>query len=160
MNFTPTNLKTESNYHEFGKFALQRKLLKQGILLVKYKNSYAVVPKLKRTNVSKDFVDEITYIFDTGKIDYEKLRELSNQENELFKSLITRSGLYDTLDYDYSKTRDNVNDIIEQYDILKGEIEADNNNPELIAKVKIVLKKLYHHGQIKKDEYDDIVKGL
>ena len=100
------------------------------------------------------------YIFDTGKIDYEKLRELSSTENDLFKDLMMRSGLYNTLNYDYSKTRDNVNDIIEQYDILKGEIDANNDNPELVAKVKLVLKKLYHYGQIKHEEYDDIIKGL
>ena len=141
MKFHETNLKGSTNYHEFGKFALQKKLLSQGILLVKYKNSYAPIPKLKRTNVSKDFIDEIMYIFDTGKIDYEKLRELSSTENDLFKDLMMRSGLYNTLNYDYSKTRDNVNDIIEQYDILKGEIDANNDNPELVSKVKLVLKK-------------------
>ncbi len=160
MKYFETNLKCQDNYKEFGKFMINMKLLYENILLCKYKKSYAPIPQIRRQNVSNDFVDELIYIFDTGKIDYEKLRELSDTENNLFKTLIMKSGLFDNLKYNYNDTRDKLEDIIEEYDILKGEIEADNNNPELITKCKSVVKKLFHCGKISNEEYHEIIKSL
>jgi hypothetical protein len=100
------------------------------------------------------------YIFDTNTIDYEKLRELSNKENELFKDLIMKAGLFNTLQYDESKTREKLDDILEQYDILKGEIEADNNNPEIIGKIKSILKKLCNYGKISTSNYLELMKDF
>jgi len=160
MKYFETTLKSSENYKEFGKFMINLKLLYENILLVKYKKSYAPVPVLKRHSISDDFKEELIYIFDTGKIDYEKLRELSEEENNLFKVLIMKSGLFDTLKYNENQTREKVDDILEEYEILKGEIEADNNNPELLKRCKIVIKKLYNYGKISKDEYYDIVSEL
>lgn len=160
MKYFETSLKSSENYKEFGKFMVNLKLLYENILLVKYKKSYAPVPILKRQSISDDFKEELFYIFDTGKIDYEKLRELSDEENNLFKVLIMKSGLFDVLKYNDNLTREKVDDILEEYDILKGEIEADNNNPELLKRCKIVIKKLYNYGKISKEEYNEIVSEL
>jgi len=160
MKYLETILKSGNNYSEFGKFGINLQLLYDNVLLVKYKKSYAPVPSIKRQNVSDDFVDAILYILDTEQIDYEKLRELSDDENNLFKLLIMKSGLFNVLKYNYNQTRESLNDIVEQYEILKGEIEADNDNPNLIKDVKIVLKKLRNHGKINESEYMDILKEL
>ena len=135
-------------------------MLYNNLLLVKYKQSYAPVSQIRRTQISDDFIDVIIYLLDTGTIDYEKLRELSSSENNLFKSLMMKSGLFDKLKYNYNQTRENINDIIEQYEILKGEIEADNDNPELISKSKSILKKLKHYGKISENEYNEIIRDL
>ena len=160
MKYFETNLKSTENYKEFGKFMINTKLLYNNVFLIKYKKSYAPVPQLKRQPISDDFKDEIIYIFDTGLIDYEKLRELSETENNLFRTLIIHSGLYDTLKYNHHQTRDKIEDILDDYDILRGEIEADNDNPELIKKCKSVTKKLYNYGKITKDEYNEIISEL
>jgi hypothetical protein len=157
MNYDKTTLKSDLTYREFGKFAINMKLLYQNILLAKYKKSYAPIPKLKRTDVSRNFVDAIIYIFDTNQIDYEKVRELSQKENDMLELLIMKSGLYSALKYDKSKTRDDINNIIEEYHILKGEIEADNNNPELLEKIKKVVQKLYNYGKITDSDYREMI---
>ena len=159
MEYTET-IKHNPNYKEFGKFMINMKLLYGNILLCKYKKSYAPIPEIRRTQVSNDFIDELIYIFDTDKIDYEKLRELSNEENDLFKKLAMKSGLFDKLKYNYNKTREKIDDILDEYEILKGEISADNDNPELVTKCKSVLKKLYNYGKISKIEYNDILNDL
>jgi hypothetical protein len=160
MKYMETKLKAENNYREFGKFGINMKLLYENVLLVKYKKSYAPIPSIKRQNVSNEFVDEILYILDAEQIDYEKLRELSHEENELFKKLMMKSGLFSVLKYNYDQSRESINDIIEQYEILKGEIEADNNNPELRTDVKVLLNKLKNSGKITQPEYDDIIRDL
>mmetsp|Transcript_4432 Transcript_4432/g.4444 ORF Transcript_4432/g.4444 Transcript_4432/m.4444 type:complete len:169 (+) Transcript_4432:623-1129(+) len=157
MHYDKTSLQSDLTYKEFGKFAINTKLLCQNILLAKYKASYAPIPNLKRTNVSREFVDAINYIFDTNQIDYEKVRELSQKECDTFQMLIMKSGLYNTLKYDKSKTRDDLNDILEEYNILKGEIEADNNNPELLTKIKKIVKKLYNYGRISESDYRELM---
>jgi hypothetical protein len=157
MNYDKTNLQSDLTYREFGKFAINMKLLYQNVLLAKYKKSYAPIPKLKRTDVSRNFVDAIIYIFDTNEIDYEKVRELSQKENDILELLIMKSGLYSTLKYDKTKTRDDVNNIIEEYHILKGEIEADNNNPELLEKMKKVVQRLYNYGKINESDYREMI---
>jgi hypothetical protein len=118
------------------------------------------VPQIKRTKITDDFVDVIRYLLDTEKIDYERLKMMSDNENNLFKNLIMKSGLYDTLKYNYSETRANIKDIIEQYEILKGQIEADNDNPEIIEKSKKVLKQLKNYGKISEKDYYEIVEEL
>lgn len=160
MKYLETQLKSTQNYKEFGKFAINMKLLYDNTLLVKYKKSYAPIPTIKRTHISDEFVDALVYLFDTEKIDYEKLRELTHTENELFKSLIMKSGLYDKLKYNYNQTRENIKDVIEEYEIIKGHIEADNDNPELPLKAKKVLKKLKNYGKISETEYNDIMAEL
>jgi hypothetical protein len=107
MKYEETKLKNENNYKEFGKFIINIKMLYQNYLSIKYKSG-APVPKIKKTKISDDFFEAMTYIFDTGKIDYEKLRELSDVENNLFKNLIMLSGLYEILKYNYKETRENI----------------------------------------------------
>jgi hypothetical protein len=160
MKYFETQLKSTNNYREFGKFAINIKLLYEKVLLVKYKKSYAPVPQIRRTHISEDFVDVIMYLLDTEKIDYERLKIMSDTENNLFKNLIMKSGLYDTLKYNYNETRANIKDIIEEYEILKGQIEADNDNPEIIAKSKKILKQLKNYGKISENDYNEIVEDL
>lgn len=160
MKYLETKLKNESNYKEFGKFAINIKMLYNNTLLVKYKKSYAPVPQLKRTQISDEMVEALIFLLDTNTIDYEKLRELDDNENEIFKMLMMKSGLFDTLKYNYNQTREKLSDVIEEYEIIKGEIEADNNNPELFKKAEKVLKKLKKYGKITEEEYKEIVDDL
>lgn len=159
MKYFETQLKSDTHYKEFGKYAINLKMLYNNILSVRYKKSYAPT-KIKKTEISDDLVEVILYILDTAKIDYEKVKELNSKENDLFKDLMMNSGLYDKLKYNYNNTRENISDIIEEYEILKGQIEAENNNPELIKRVKLVLKKLSNYGKISDEEYREIVDDL
>jgi hypothetical protein len=159
MKYTETNLKSYSNYNEFGKFIINMKMLNQNYLSVKYKSN-APIPSIKKIKISDEFVDSLIYIFDTGKIDYEKLRELTNVENNLFKNLIMKSGLFNILKYNYNNTRENIDDIIDDYEVLKGELEAGNNNPDILDKCRIVIKKLFIYGKISENEYNDLTNDL
>jgi len=159
MKYDETKLKSEKNYKEFGKFIINNKMLYQNYLSIKYKSG-APVPKIKKTKISDDFFEAMIFLFDTGKIDYEKLRELSHIENELFKTLMMLSGLYEILKYNYKDTRENIDDILDDYEILKGHLEAGNNNPEVLEKCKIVLKKLFIYKKITEEQYNDLKNEL
>lgn len=155
---TPLKVMTK-NYKEFGKFIINSRLLYENELLLKYKKSYAPTT-VKRQPISDDFMTVILFLLETQTIDYEKLRELSEKENNLFKECMMKSGLFETLKYDYSLSREKIDDIIEEYEILKGQIEAGNDNPEISDDIKKVMSKLRKYEKISQEEYDEIINEL
>ena len=153
------SVKTEK-YKEFGKFMLNFVLLDDNILLIKYKKSYAPLPSLRRTIISDELKDMIHYLFDTGEIDYKSGQKLSIQEKNVFDILISKSGLKTQLKYSKDKLKDDADDIIEQFNILKGEIIAGNDNPEIKEEIKTVLNKLVQLNKITADVATDITSDL
>lgn len=160
VKFTDSKLKIEQNkYKEFGKFMMNMELLEQNILLVKYK-SYAPVPTLRRTQISDELKNLIHYLFDTGEIDYQSGQKLMESEKIVLDKLITKSGLNLQLKYKSSKLDDDIDAIIEEFEILKGEIIAGNDNPKIKADIKDILNKLVRLKKITKDVADDILQDL
>jgi hypothetical protein len=160
VKFSDSKLKIEQNkYREFGKFIMNMVLLDQNILLVKYK-SYAPVPTLKRTIISDDLKDLIHYLFDTGEVDYPSGQKLKESEKIILDRLIMKSGLSLQLKYKSSKLDDDIDAIIEEFEILKGEIIAGNDNPKIKADIKDILNKLVRLKKITKAVADDILQDL
>lgn len=160
VKFTESKLKTgEFTYKEFGKFIINMVLLDGNILLVKYK-SYAPVPQIKRTKITNEFKNSLLYLIDTGEIDYANLQSLDENEKLVFDNLIRRSGLGLALKYNSSKLIENIDDIIDKFNILKGEIIAGNDNPKIIIDIKEVLMKLVRCKKISQEQADDIMKDL
>jgi rRNA-processing protein FCF1 len=147
-------------YKEFGKFMINFVLLDDNILLIKYKKSYAPVPSLRRTIISDELKDMIIYLFDTGEIDYQSGQKLSKSEKDIFDLLIIKAGLKTQLKYNKEKMKDTAEDIIEEFNILKGQIIAGNDNPEIKDKIKDVLSKLVNLNKINVETADDIINDL
>jgi gas vesicle protein len=147
-------------YKEFGKFMINFMLLDDNILLIKYKKSYAPVPSLRRTIISDELKDMIIYLFDTGEIDYQSGQKLSKSEKDIFDLLIIKSGLKTQLKYNKEKMKDTAEDIIEQFNILKGQIIAGNDNPEIKNKIKDLLSKMVNMNKINVETADDIINDL
>jgi hypothetical protein len=135
-------------------------LLDDNILLIKYKKSYAPVPSLRRTIISDELKDMIIYLFDTGEIDYQSGQKLSKSEKDIFDLLIIKAGLKTQLKYNKEKMKDTAEDIIEEFNILKGQIIAGNDNPEIKDKIKDVLSKLVNLNKINVETADDIINDL
>jgi hypothetical protein len=147
-------------YKEFGKFMINFVLLDDNIVLIKYKKSYAPVPSLRRTIISDELKDMIIYLFDTGEIDYQSGQKLSKSEKDIFDLLIVKAGLKTQLKYNKEKMKDTAEDIIEEFNILKGQIIAGNDNPEIKDKIKDVLSKLVNLNKINVETADDIINDL
>jgi hypothetical protein len=148
-----------ANYKELGKLMVNMELLSNNILLVKYK-SYAPLSTLRRCNISDELKDLILYLFDTNEIDFPSARKLSMNEKEKLDILITRSGLKLQLHYTKNKLREDIKDVIEEFEILKGEILAGNDNPEIVEKVTETLNKLVDAGKVTKADAQEILSEL
>lgn len=160
VKFSDSKLKIEqNNYREFGKFMMNMELLEKNILLVKYK-SYAPVPTIRRTEISDELKDLIHYLFDTGEIDYQSGQKLKQSEKTILDKLIIKSGLNLQLKYNPNKLDDDIDAIIEEFEILKGEIIAGNDNPKIKEDIKEILIKLVKLNKITKAIADDILQDL
>ena len=152
-------LKTDYSYREFGKFIIQYKFLLDNLLLVKYK-SYAPIPTIKRQDISDDLKDIIINIFDSGEINYQLGKTLNQSEKDLLTSLITKSGLKEQLKFNKLHLLEDIKDIINDFNVLKGIIIAGNDNPDIITKIKVVLDKLVLYKRITKKDALEIINDL
>lgn len=154
-------IKSRLNYQEMGKLMINLKLLNSNILLLKYKKSYAPVPKLKRMSISNDVKNILYYILDTNNINYENIRELKPTDNELIQKILNASGLDVVFRIDKSKLTENINDVVERFKIIQGELSAGNDNVEaLLLEAKKLLPTLKKHERISNDEYIEIMKEI
>jgi hypothetical protein len=153
-------IKTKANYIELGKFMINMKFLTNNILLLKYKKSYAPVPNLRRQNISNDVRDILYYIIDTKNINYEDIRELEKKDNELIMRILELSGLDVYFRLDREKTKENIDDIILRFKIIQGEINAGNDNMELLNEAKELLIKLKKNNKITENDYNDLIREI
>ena len=151
-------LKNKPLYKEFGKYIINIRDLLNNVLFIRYK-SYAD-SKMKRRNVSDKLKQLLFYIFDTSELNYNMIKELENEEYEFFNTIMNKSGLTINYNYDKKKGRENKEDIIEEFNVLKGEIMASNDNPEIIKKARDCVKKLFRHKLIDEDEYLELLEDL
>lgn len=148
---------TTSSYVEFGKYMIQRKFLQKGELLTKYKNSYAPT-LIKRTKVTKLFETILQNIIDVEEINYALVQDLNEDEQNLLKRLIEKSGMSDKLDFDERKIEPSVTKLIEKFNVLKGEIVAGNDNPTILIDMTKVLNKLRERNVIDEKKKDEIME--
>lgn len=150
---------TTDNYKEFGKFILNVKLLYSNVLYVKYPTN-APVKFIKKTTISDTLKEIIVNLFETSEINYQLCYKLSEVEKHLFDQLIVRAGLNMQLNYKREKMNEDIKDIINEFNILKGEIIAGNNNPTIIQQIKVVLNKLVSCQKITQEESNDILNEI
>lgn len=144
-------------YKEFGKFIINLNLLQDNILLVKYA-SYAPVPSLRRTPISNGLKYFISHLLDTGEINYQIGRELSEIEKNLLINLMSKSGLKTHLKFDKAKLQEDIDDLIKTFSLLQGEVMAGNNN--LKSEIKAVVNKLVAYGKISQVDGNEILSEL
>jgi hypothetical protein len=137
-------IKTKARWKTFGKFIINVIDLDEMILNIRY-ISGSQVPKFKKVDITEEFYNLLSHLLDTGEINYEVIKQLSDKEKGLVDKLITSAGLKKQLNYKKSKTEPSILDLKNRYNVLSGEIEAGNNSPdikkELIDIIKLLVDK-------------------
>jgi hypothetical protein len=151
----------KSNYEIFGKFMINMNLLCDGILLVKYTRSYAMVPKLKRTKVSKEFKTFLCDLLKNNKIDYTLLKACTQKDKEIFDKLVVLSNVHRQLEYDKSFiTKEDETELKLKFQILQGEMIAGNNSEEIIHELKYVIGELVQLKVISLKDSEELIAEL
>ena len=147
-----------TNWDTFGNFVISTKDLFDNILNIKNKSgSQTPFPKMKITD---DMKQTLFFILETGSIDYDLVRELKGEELNIFNKLMEKSKLKYLLKYDLGKAKHTIKYLKERFQILQGEIQAGNNNGEILSDIKDTINELCEKDVIKPDVKKDLLNEL
>lgn len=149
----------EPSYVEFGKFALSKNHLNKGQLCIRSLKSGAYVHSIPTCEVSEDFVDILENFLQTEKLNERALKRLDKKEKQLISTLLNKSGLYGKYKIKVAKTEEEIAEE-ERFNLVKGEIIAGNDNPELIKELKRFIMKFVIEGRIPKREANELLFQL
>ena len=85
------------------------------------------------------------------------LEELKSTERQLYDHLIAIGKLQKEKPHKGDET---IEKLKNQFEILRGEYDAGNNNPNIKKQIKTILYKLYHFGKIQMTEVKEFLKQL
>ena len=127
---------------------LLNKLYYKSILSVKDKknNNIHGFPTLK---VSEPFVNIVMKLYNNEKITKHDFNILPSNETELYDAFLYLSGLKY---HHYNNIDITVNQIKKRVELIEGEIEAGNNNNDLLIELSKLLHKLVVMGVLTKNE--------
>jgi hypothetical protein len=144
-----------ANYVPFGNYLINRKKLEDGIVMIK-RHSGQFMGDMKTKRVSPN----LTTIFKKvsgGQLpsfnDYEKL---DDDEREYLQYVAKKSNLADKLQVPSPK-KDKTEQLVNQFEIMRGQIIAGNDSKELLKKFKSVLVELAERDLIPKGQMKDIL---
>jgi len=149
----------EPKYIEFGKFALSQNHLKDNKICVRNLKTGHNISDFPITLISDDLMDILETFIQTEKLNERQLKKLSQTEKKLFSKLLNRSGLYGKYKIRVSKTEEEKEEE-ERFNLVKGQIIAGNDNPELVKELKRFLMKFVLEGKIPKKEAYELLFQL
>jgi hypothetical protein len=142
-------------YVPFGNFLINRKKLEDGIVMIK-RHSGQFMGDIKTKRVSP----RLTTIFKKvsgGQLpsfnDYEML---DDDEREYLQYVAKKSNLADKLQVPSPK-KDKTEQLVNQFEIMRGQIIAGNDSKDLIKKFKSILVELAERDLIPKGQMKDIL---
>lgn len=150
-------------YYEFGRYLIYVPDWEKGFLRLKYPSKY-FIKAFPKTQVSNDFIDVVQEMIDYQVFNEDNYLRLSPDEKELFDRLITFAGLTRNSVKELSKHRKITDkkrdDDVRRFEILKGEIIAGNDNPNVIKECKKLLIKLHNERIISKSDFYEVIKNM
>lgn len=146
-------------YKEFGKYAIHiPNLTENDKLVVKYK-SLGGIPKFKPTQVSDLFRDFILDVFENGKPNKRVFNQLDEDERRLFEDISTGAGLWSSFGLKRTTTsQEEVDD--KDFQLLKGEYLAGNNNPQVITALRRLTVKMINNGRMSRHQGHNLLMEL
>jgi hypothetical protein len=106
------------------------------------------IPGLRNVKVSDDFVELIMKIHNKENISQSFIKKLSKAEQDLYDLVIFKCGLKN-IDIDH---KTNVKNLKEKLATIEGEIEAGNDNKEVLKELYDVLQQLVIYKSINVSE--------
>jgi hypothetical protein len=139
-------------YYSFGVFAVHKKSLGDNVLNLKYK-SFSQVHKFPKRAISEDLKDIILDAIETKKINNKLFNALAEADKIYLRDVVTEAKLASVFPNIYPKlvSGDGVavnSDPYERFDILKGELIAGNNNPEIKKEMRLLVNKFMKENLI------------
>ena len=150
---------SQGNTHvPFGKYIINKNKLENDIVSFKHNKGYRIAgyPMKK---VSSNFGGVMRTIAGGGIPKFEDFNRLSEEEKDYLHKVSEKAGILDKLSIP-QPSKDKLEQDIHEFEVMKGEILAGNDSPEVIKKFKLILLKLTKTGTIPKREGMEMMEEL
>lgn len=147
-----------ARFMPMGKLIINRNRLADNVISVKTLKG-GFVKEFKSKKVSHNLANVIRKITGGGMLGYSDFDKMSQTEKDYLHSLSKRANILDKIDIPAPRI-DNDEKDIRQFEIMKGEMMAGNNNEQMIRRFKQMIVKLLDKGILPKGEGKDILVEL
>jgi len=147
-----------AKYVPFGNYLINRQKLEDGILMIKL-HTGQFIPEIKSKRISGNLTNVFKKIAGgelPGFNDYEKL---DDDEREYIHYVAKKSNLADKLKVPAPK-KDKTEQLINQFEIMRGEVMAGNDSRELLKKFKEVILEMSERKLIPRGQVTDLLMEL
>lgn len=160
INPAPGAKEPSHNWQQFGRYVLSRNDLENGNSVhIRYRNGQPV-KNIGPKRVVGGSVGAIVRDIADGKAPQEKhMRQIDDDEREYLSGLIKTCNIAipNGVKTEKKTPKQKANN---EFEILKGQVLAGNDNPEIIKKFKNMLKKMVQSGQLNADDVRAIIDEL
>jgi hypothetical protein len=158
----------EADWWHCGIFRISKNLLKDNQLSVYYANSLGRPPisKLKKTvKISDKMKDALIYLLKKQELHLPTFYKLSKNEQSLIMDLLKTGKCRDILDESFggeipSIHSDELDHAMSRFDLIRGQIMAGNNHPELLKELAEHVDTMYQHRKISNEDRVNIYRNL
>ena len=150
--------KSEPKFMRFGKYVINKSKLNNNILSIKRPSggSLKEYPSQIITTNLRNMIHQVA----SGKgISSENIKDFSEEELEYFESLSKVSNLNDRLQIKSEKIN-KTEEMINKFQIIKGQIIAGNDNKKMIQEFKLLLMKMSSLNMIPKSQTRELMLDL
>lgn len=141
----------------FGKYMINQPKLEKNIVTIKRKGG-SVINNLPSQRVSNKVGNILRKIIGGGNPTYDELHELSDEEKRFLHKVSTMSEIDKVLIATPDKTKEEK--LINEFEIMKGQILAGNDNEEIVKKFKVLILKLSKMGLLPRTEVNTLLMDL
>ena len=145
----------EPDYVPFGKFLINRKKLVDGVIMIK-RCGGQFLPDMKTRRVSPNLTVVFKKIAGGNLPSFSELEKLDDDEREYLKFVSNKSNLSSKLDVPSPK-KDKDEQLINQFEIMRGQMIAGNDSKDLFRKFKQILVEMLERDLLPKGQAKDIL---
>jgi hypothetical protein len=120
-----------------------------------------LVVGLKYQTVSDNIYDMIVDIIDESKFDEDKYDALNDYDKLLYKMIVKKCNLAGDLNIRLDRlNNDDIEKLKEDFNIVMGQLESGNDNPELNKKAKALINEMLSKKVISNNQALNLLKDL
>jgi hypothetical protein len=151
-------IKAEADYVPFGKFIINRKKLAEGIFMIKRRNGQFLAD-VKSKRISPNLTTVFKKMAGGSLPAFGELERLDDDEREYLRFVSNKSSLASKFDVPSPK-KDKNEMLINQFEILRGQLIAGNDSKDLVKKFKKVLLEMVENDLLPKGQTREILIEL
>lgn len=142
-------------YERLGKYLVHMPSLRKHILNVKYP-SLVSVPRIPQKVISPELAEMLQDLLATGQLNPKLYAALSKQDKDYFADIAHLCQVGSKLGV--SKKEDNED--MQRFAVLRGQILAGNDAPQVVKELKYLTLKLLNEGKFSKKSAHDLLTEI